>query len=146
VGKGFCGWVAETRHDIRTGRAIRREIDRALKLAGYCLRSDRTKAPVSRSIAARVRRNGLLEKAGAYIQAESGHTECCAQDKPAKQSDGHQRIKACLGFGNGAYRDIRSDVHGNLQWKNNQLIFCRNCCGAGTTSILIVANENFDCG
>jgi hypothetical protein len=96
-----------------------RGIDRAPGLAGYSLRSDRTKAPVSRSAVARVRRNGALEKAGADIQAETSQTERRAQNKRTQQSDGHQRIKAGLGFGDGAYRDIRSGIHGNLQWKKS---------------------------
>jgi hypothetical protein len=92
----------------------RREIDRAPKLAGYCLRSERR---VNRSAVARVRRNGALEKTGAYIQAESSQTERGAQNQRTQQRDGHERIKARLGFGNGAYRDVRSSIHGNLQWK-----------------------------
>ena len=139
-GRNFCGRVAKTRHDIRTGCAIRREIDRAPKLAGYCLRSDRTKAPVNRFSVARVRRNGALEKTGAYIQAESSQTERCGQNQRTQQSDGHERIKARLGFGNGAYRDIRSSIHGNLQWKNNQPIVCRQ------KPLCRRHNLNFDCG
>jgi hypothetical protein len=104
-GRNFCGWVVETR------------IDRAPELASYCLRSDRTKAPVNRSAMARVRRNGALEKTGAHIQAEGSQTERCAQNQRTQQSDGHERIKAGLGFGKGACRDVRSSIHGNLQWK-----------------------------
>jgi hypothetical protein len=72
---------------------------------------------VNRSAVARVRRNGALEKTGAYIEAESSQTERGAQNQRTYQRDGHERIKARLGFGYGAYRDVRSSIHGNLQWK-----------------------------
>jgi hypothetical protein len=113
-GRISCGRVAETAPRYSNG--VLREIDRAPKLASYCLRSDRTKAPVNRSAVARVRRNGALEKTGAYIEAESSQTERGAQNQRTQQRDGHERIKA-LGFGNGACRDVRSSIHGNLQWK-----------------------------
>jgi hypothetical protein len=100
-GRISCGRVAETAPRYSNG--VLREIDRAPKLASYCLRSDRTKAPVNRSAVARVRRNGALEKTGAYIQAESSQTERCGQNQRTQQRDGHERIKARLGFGNGAY-------------------------------------------
>jgi hypothetical protein len=96
-----------------------RGIDRAPGLAGYSLRSDRTKAPVSRSAVARVRRNGALEKTGADIETETSQTERCAQNKRTQKRDGHERIKAGLGFGDGAHRDVRSGIHGNLQWKKS---------------------------
>jgi hypothetical protein len=134
-GRNSCGPGGRDGADIRTARAMLRGIDRAPGLAGYSLRGDRTKAPVSRSAVARVRRNGVLEKAGADIQAESSQTERCAQNKRTQQSDGHQRIKAGLGF-DGAYRDVRSGIHGNLQWKNHRLqklLWRRH-------------NLNFDCG
>jgi hypothetical protein len=139
-GRNFYGWVAETAPRYSNGAAILREIDRAPKLASYCLRSDRTKAPVNRSAVARVRRNGALEKTGAYIQSESSQTERCGQNQRTQQSDGHERIKARLGFGNGAKRDFRSSIHGNLQWKNNQLIVCRQ------KPLCRRRNLNFDCG
>ena len=75
------------------------------------------KRRVNRSAVARVRRNGALEKTGAHIQAESSQTERCGQNHRTQQRDGHERIKARLGFGNGACRDVRSSIHGNLQWK-----------------------------
>jgi hypothetical protein len=81
----------------------RREIDRAPKLASYWLRSDRTKAPgqpIRRGAGAP---DGALEKTGAYIQAESSQTERGAQNQRTQQRDGHERIKARLGFGDGAY-------------------------------------------
>lgn len=96
--------------------------------------------PKRRSAVVRVCRNGALEKTGADIQAERSQTERCAQNKRTKQSDGHERIKARLGFGNDAYRDIRSGVHGNLHWKNNQSII-------GRQKLLCRRhNFNFDCG
>src|SRR5712692_81047 len=104
-----------------TGRAILREISRPPKLGRVLLGWVFFASVMARNRQSadppRVRRNGVLEKTGAYIQAESSQTERCAQNKCTKQSDGHERIKS-LGFGNGAYRDIRSSIHGNLQWKN----------------------------
>jgi hypothetical protein len=61
------------------------------------------------------RLDGPLEKPGAQIQAVSCQAETCAQNKTAKKSDGLERMKTSLSFGNGADGNARNRVHRNLQ-------------------------------